>query len=148
MKRPREEEYALSEEGEHIISRERLTDEILTTLLQSNTDDELKEVFPSILDRARLRTFYLNPQEGDVRVAAEALVELGGERKEGGRDKIYQCKLCKKPFSSSYGLKYHLDNQVCIKPPHLGFGKRKALIPVITASDILLGEDFPINGNP
>jgi hypothetical protein len=52
-------EYILSDGGEQTILNERLSDEIIVFLLKTNTDDELAGIFPSILDRARLRAYYL-----------------------------------------------------------------------------------------
>ena len=138
-------EFVLSDEGERTVIQERLTDEILLTLLQSNSDDELREIFPSLVDRARLRTYYIsNSRAYDVDLkAADTLCKLsssssssgggGGGGGGGGtttissssssssllgKSKIYhQCKICKRTFTSSYGAKYHEMNKVCTKPP-------------------------------
>lgn len=129
-------EYILSEEGELTILNERLNDDIIVTLLKTNTDDELAEIFPSILDRARLRAFYFpieqksTEKESGVKRAAQALCDLqqGGGGGGGGAaqtqqktnimiNKEFSCKYCGKSLKSHYAVRYHEDNNVCAKNP-------------------------------
>jgi hypothetical protein len=112
-------EYILSEEGERTILNERLNDEIIVFLLKTNTDDELAQIFPSILDRARLRACYLGSElkDNNLKKAAQALCDLQQPmNKTIGKE--FSCKYCGKSLKSHYAVRYHEDNNVCAKNPY------------------------------
>jgi hypothetical protein len=120
-------EYILSDGGEQTILNERLSDEIIVFLLKTNTDDELAGIFPSILDRARLRAYYLGGEvkdtsATDVKKAAQALCDLQQQQQQqnktplGGKE--FSCKYCGKSLKSHYAVRYHEDNNVCAKNPY------------------------------